>query len=361
MKSVQEILKIALAITILYLGSTLENSSREMMYLLCVILFLKEKTMILIILLLLNFGNFKSDQSYQITNWEISNQVSTIMEFDETSTLTRQGPGLTIKLLDPEFRINSEFDHQPPQLLVQSKTRVENCVLYYPHALFNESQLYIIDYTMVCNKARSNTVYQVVKFETGKGISNMCLFIGFCCNSKSCIPVLSLQINCNYLMLNSSFSETDIFKNKELQVLSRREIVEFMSRNSSANEAIISSNLKTFKVLEVVRSKVSDFRNESDMDISSMHLISDHISNTCKYPASTNLQFMFDEESESILQNSEAVIMSCVIAAWQYLMFFGILMLYIIFCWILLSMMIELFCLNFSRRRGMGAKTCHDS
>jgi hypothetical protein len=215
---------------------------------------------------------------------------------------------------------------------------------------------------------RSNTIYQVVKvlkqdqtILENKGLGD----------SKTCLQAFSDQTNCNDLMKNAVFSDSDIHRKLDLKELSPREIIEFNSVNEQVSfGAIKENNLKdqvsdsssnlTLRNESISIMPNEDLHSKSELkELSARAIIefnsvdknvyfwtmkdkkvSDQISDLTS-------NFTLEEKSKSVVKRSEDVIRTSVIYLWQYLMFFGLMLIYIIICWILLKLLIELFALNF--------------
>jgi hypothetical protein len=217
---------------------------------------------------------------------------------------------------------------------------------------------------MLCDQMRSNTIYQVVKVLKQDQIIFETTSLGHCSDSKTCLQDLSDQDNYNNLIKNAVSSDLDIHKESDVKELSSREIIEF----NSANEKLYFGTIKENNLKEQISDSTSNFtlrdksisnRASELKELTTREIIefspvdkdvffgtikdkklNDQISNLTS-------NFTLTDKSMSVVQRSEEVIRKSVIYFWQYLMFFGLMLIYIIICWILLKLLIELFALNF--------------
>jgi hypothetical protein len=336
--SAYEVLTITLSIIILHLGSHLDNARSEWIYLLSTILFLREKKILLILLFLLFYTGYERENVYQITGWKVLMQkIPLSMGVD---------PHLKIKLLEPEFStmfIKYIDSKETPRIAAESNKKFQDCSLYVGSQFSQNSELYFINYTMICDQMRSNTIYQIIKLLKHDQIQSR---QGYCCDSMKCLQVLSDQIDCNHLMRNAVFSNKNIHKKWDLQELSPRQIIQFnpnLKGLLSPRHIIqFTPNLKGLYKEQNVGIHIDE--TIKDKNISLLDQSSDFTRKSIK--------FTLSDKQVSLFHRSDVVLRTCVISLWQYLMFFGLMLIYIILCWILLNLLIEIFALNFSSPSG---------
>lgn len=129
-------------------------------------------------------------------------------------------------------------------------------------------------------------------------------------------------------MTNAFFSDIDLYKKRDVQILSRREITIYSQYPQ------LQQNIQKLEIHDTHLNLSKEGGNMS---------LGDHISHSI----TKNPKFMLSDKSVSLLQRSEVVIRTSVIALWQYLMFFGLVLLYILVCWIWFNLLIEFFSLTF--------------
>ena len=149
----------------------------------------------------------------------------------------------------------------------------------------------------------------------------------------------------------------------DLQVLSKKEAIEFHTKdfiksvisNDSATtgnhqatlpepltlDLNLSSQLES-NFTDSEEESISHYQNETFTDFSNASLELD-----LNYDFKDKSIQMIPQKESAVIEISQAVILRSVIALWQLLLLCGLMLACIIFCWIVVSLMIEFFALNF--------------
>ena len=207
-------------------------------------------------------------------------------------------------------------------------------------------------------------------------VSHFIQIIGFCCDTTQCSPVLSHKINCNHLFKNSFFSDRDCYKKMDLQVMPKKEVLELNLVATSKKPQIEKPSCQNWQ--SYIPNLLDRYlrRNLVISDIETT-LTNKEILNTTKRTTSTlnsaefsnetlnfttlNADLEFDlnldkksqkfislDNPSSVIKISNGLIQISTIRFWQVLMFCGLMLLFITFCWIMFMVLIEFFSLQYS-------------